>query len=32
VWALLGGQRILVRYQPTQQRYQVYVSVACDTR
>jgi len=32
VWALLGGQRILVRDQPTQQRYQVYVSVACDTR
>lgn len=32
VWAELGGQRILVRDQPTQQRYQVYVSVACDTR
>jgi hypothetical protein len=32
VWASLGGQRILVRDQPTQQRYQVYVSVVCDTR
>lgn len=32
VWADYGGQRILVRDQPTQQRYQIYVSVACDTR
>ena len=32
VWADFGGQRILVRDQPSQQRYQVFVVVTCDTR
>ena len=32
VWATLDGQRILVRDRPSQQRYKVYVSVACDTK
>jgi hypothetical protein len=31
VWAQLDGQRILVRDRPSQQRYRVYLTVACDT-
>ena len=32
VWAEYRNQRILVRDRPAQQRYRIYLGVACDTR